>query len=353
MRKILNLITNNGLATSLVLTIIQRNIWLVALGDAGLTAFALLSLINIRPKQIDYKVVIPLNILLILGLIQLWLGLTQPSYLLFLGIGCILVITSTNQTISISKILTIFAPVVSISVILLTVINHVPNGGLLDPVNYNLVTISLGLSLFMISKKWQIRLTPLILLGILYSGAGEGWIYIITILTLMLIRKEFWLVISSILTLGIGYWLLSLNTHILDTNLNRLNAINSGNLQVASGYRWEKYLQAFQDIKIIGHGYWFQWSDHYPIHNVPLEILFEMGPVGLLAWIWLFCYKALTTKRWYLYTALFVFSMVDHALWTAQMMAWFMIAISLPSEQSIIREKIVEQKTNSYVSLST
>lgn len=108
------------------------------------------------------------------------------------------------------------------------------------------------------------------------------------------------------------------HTIVTAENLNDYNKAVTG--------RFDQYEEALRDIKLFGHGYRPFGILQTEIHNVPLRALYEVGPIGAIAWLYLLVYGLVRTRLKYLFAAIASLSLLDHFMWTS-LAPFFFVAL--------------------------
>lgn len=193
--------------------------------------------------------------------------------------------------------------------------------------------------------KWQWALAALVLVGVFFIGALES-VFILGVLGIaVLVRRDFskhFLIVAGLLVLLVGLWavlghLVALYTG--NNNLSVLNNIVSGTtpltyntaIDLTSG-RWEPILNAIRDIHFFGHGYTLSLVSGGIVHNIPLIIVHQIGPIAGLAWLFVSIWCLVKTKWKYAWIALLAMCIFDHYFWTQLYPLWFcLIGVSATS----------------------
>ncbi len=177
--------------------------------------------------------------------------------------------------------------------------------------------------------KWQWVLLIVALAGVFFIGALEA-VFIIGVLGVaVLVRRDFskpFLIVASVLVLLVGVWL-SLG-HLVDLytgnhNVEALVDIASGerpvdtvSLRNLTSGRWEPIVSAVKDIHFFGHGYTLSLEHGGIVHNIPLIVMHQIGPVGGLAWLFVIIWCLFKTRWKYAWIMVLAMSCWDHYLWT-------------------------------------
>jgi hypothetical protein len=81
-------------------------------------------------------------------------------------------------------------------------------------------------------------------------------------------------------------------------------------------WRWTGWKRATQNISWLGHGYELTEFNFYTVHNVPLIVADQIGPIAALAWLFTVVACLVKTRWKYLFVAVLALSMLDHLVWT-------------------------------------
>ena len=69
--------------------------------------------------------------------------------------------------------------------------------------------------------------------------------------------------------------------------------------------------------------YEFSHPDIEPVHNVPLVIVDQIGPLAGFAWLFITIFCLVKTKWKYAWSAVLVLSVFDHYIWTQFAPYWW------------------------------
>jgi len=205
-----------------------------------------------------------------------------------------------------------------ISVVASSLIGGVRSGGMYQ--SYNVAVGAIVIGTIMYKSKYQWVLMTIALVGLLFTGAEEALVVIVALGLTGLIRRD-WsrklllpvLVIGLILFAGT---LTGATSQLWHTTPTKLEALALGDVDAALGGRMPSYATALEDIRPLGHGYDPYNFDYTSIHNVPLRALYELGPLAVVAWLFLMGYGLVKIKPKYTFAALIALSLFDHFLWT-------------------------------------
>lgn len=205
--------------------------------------------------------------------------------------------------------------------------------------NYNLVVavLVLGTILSTWHRKWI--LVAVALPAIFLTGASEGIVVLVVVGALVLLRRD-WnkralvpialtgcLIIGAFAT-GFGQLAYDRTAHIAQ------GATSEVEDATALTDRVDGYKLALEDIALLGHGYSPQDTatpDVSPtsIHNTPLRILYELGPIAMVAWVFVMVAGLVKTRWKYAFGAIMAFGLFDHLMWTwLAPFAWAIVGVS-------------------------
>lgn len=266
-----------------------------------------------------------------------------------------------------------FVALVAISCIVSGLFNPgVPTGGIIT--NY---CASIGFMIFgtVVNKfKWQWVLATLVLVAIFFAGALEGLVAVAILGIIILIRKDW----SRKLLLPIGvvavlavFWLALGHLQPLwgKDNFTALwslitNDVESSEttttLDIATTGRWSNIANRMGDIKPFGRGFWitmpertdngielyheYSCPEEEPVHNVPLVIVDQIGPVAGVAWLFITIFCLVKTRWKYAWSAILILSVFDHFIWTQLAPYWWVLAgvstVSIVKNDYIFKEDI-------------
>ena len=190
--------------------------------------------------------------------------------------------------------------------------------------------------------KWQWVLVAIALVGVFFIGALEA-AFIVTVLGITVIaRRDFsrrFLTVAGIAVGLVGLWALlgylvplykgNNNLNVL-FNLNTPDALNN-----LTTDRWGVILNSLRDIRFFGHGYTLNVGTQIvgnTVHNIPLIIVYQIGPIAGLAWLLVSIFCLTGTKWKYAWIALLAMCVFDHYFWTQLYPLWWcLIGVSCTS----------------------
>ena len=253
-------------------------------------------------------------------------------------------VVSRNLGVSIFRMLIPFVWLGVLISIVVGIFNPgVPSGGLIT--NYCASAGFLIFGAIVNQGKWQWLLLAVISIGLFFIGALEVVFIVGVTGIVILLRRDYnkYLLISiGILTIIVIIWLLSGNLIPLykgNNNLVILYEVVIGKVPITmeimntmTSQRWEVYIEAIERFNFIGYGYSLELSQGRNIHNVPLNIMDQIGILAAISWVWLSVYCAIKTKWHYAWIAILAMSVWDHYLWTQfGPYFWSLIGVSTTS----------------------
>lgn len=297
----------------------------------------------------DKKVVIPL--IIISGFIGLS-GLTAEGWqdkVAPLGMGLVLFATYLGARVLGRGIFFAFAPLVIIGVVSVIV------GGLLNAgqptsgfiTNYcasgGYIIIGTLLVLPRSLPRWPFITVAMI--GLFFIGALEV-IFILGILgVVVIVRRDFgkslYILTGCAVAVSIVWGLLGYLTplYLGNSNLQHMWMAISGQsvvdyelLESMTSGRWGVYMATLSDIRLLGHGLFFGVVEGGTVHNMPLIIMHQVGPVVAVMWLFVTVYCLIKTQWKYAWVAVITMGVFDHYLWTQFTPLWWaLIGVSTNS----------------------
>lgn len=223
-----------------------------------------------------------------------------------------------------------------------------PTGGIIT--NY---CASVGFMIFgtVINKfRWQWVLATLVMVAIFFTGALEG-LFAIGVLGIIVLARRDWgkklLLPLGILVIAIMAWVLlghfvplwgKYNFEVLlGTSKGEIALTDDAVNKITTG-RWINIVNRMSDIKPLGREFWitmprtdavesgyheYSSPDEEPVHNVPLVIVDQIGPVAGVAWLFITIFCLVKTKWKYAWTSIIILSVFDHYIWTQLAPYWW------------------------------
>lgn len=320
----------------------------------GLVALFLIKHITNR-KRIELGpkgIYIPIAILLLVSIIQVAVGITWTSPLIYMLAMVLIYLMSREYD---GKAFYILIPVVLAVSFSCIIMNGIINpgsagGGIIHYIKYNLAAGFMAIGMTMARSKWQWFVVTLTIPGILMTGADEGLVFLIGLGLLVLVKRDFGkrlIPVGLVLVLAVLAFTVSGTIQTFYTAAwSRIQMVTeipgdgSDKLHEITRSRWHRYEDAVKDIQVWGHGFDAAEDCGYMIHNVPLKILDDMGPIAMGAWLWLVGYGFFKLNRKYIFGAIILFSVFDNLMWT-QLTPYMFVAlgVSLPVNDYIFKSK--------------
>ncbi len=200
--------------------------------------------------------------------------------------------------------------------------------------------------------KWQWILIALALIGVFFIGALEA-VFILGVLGLtVLIRrdvsKRFLIVVVGLVGL-VGLWaVLGYLTPLYEGNRNIavLMEVLSGDrsfndlaiTRITSG-RWKVIVERLKETTLFGYGYSVMYDIRGTVHNLPLIISHQIGPLAAIAWSFVTVYAVIKTKWKYAWIGLMAMGVFDHYIWTQFSPFWWVL-LGVSTASTIKSDKI-------------
>ncbi len=219
----------------------------------------------------------------------------------------------------------------------------VPSGGLIT--NY---CASAGFLIFgavVHQGKWQWALIIIALIGVFFIGALEA-VFILGVLGItVLARRDFsrrFLIVAGVLVGLVGMGIISgylLPLYEGGNNVGALLDVIRGDLTLDGGTittittgRQVAIIDAIKNTSIFGHGFSFSTVGGRVVHNIPLIISHQIGPIAAVAWLFVTVYCLIKTKWKYAWVAVMAMGVWDHYIWTQfGPLFWCLVGVSTSS----------------------
>jgi len=199
------------------------------------------------------------------------------------------------------SVLWVVVPMVAIysTLMILDAVVDLGNRAMGISTNPNLMAALLAFSVFFLRRRWK-WLIPLALAAILCTGSYWAVGALVVCTAVGIYRKEIrvdrWVAISSSVIVILALLLVSLSGAFQSVwNMGKIEYMTSliaeGKVEEAEHAavgRLATYKNALREASIVGNGlylteYEIPWSE--PVHNVPLMIFDEIGPIAAVAWL--------------------------------------------------------------------
>jgi len=204
--------------------------------------------------------------------------------------------------------------------------------------------------------RWQWALVIIALISIFFIGAVES-VFILGVLGITILArrdfgKRFYIILGT--TIGIiGLWAtLGYLTSLYSANPNLLTLhqiiigqlpLNRETTELLLTGRGEIIWQSLQDIRLFGHGYFLGTVGGFNVHNIPLIIMYQVGVLAALAWLFVTIYCVVKTRLKYAWIAVMAMCVFDHYLWTQfGALWWVLIGVS---STSILKNDYIFRRT--------
>jgi len=249
----------------------------------------------------------------------------------------------------------VFIPFIVI-VAISCIINGVRNPGVFTGGIITNYCASAGFMIFgvMVSQfRWRWVLATLVLVALFFVGALEGLFAVIVLGIIILARRD-WsrkillpiglLVVAVTLWGSLGHFAPLWGKYNIDVLLGMSRgeiAITDDTVNKATTGRWVNIVNRMSNIQPLGREFWiimprtdkvdygyheFSSPDEEPVHNVPLIIVDQIGPVAAGAWLFIAIVCLVTTRWKYAWSAIFALSVFDHFIWTQFAPYWWVLA---------------------------
>jgi len=120
--------------------------------------------------------------------------------------------------------------------------------------------------------------------------------------------------------------------------------IDEGTMRVMTTGRWPVIVREMKNISFIGHGYSLSIVGGGIVHNIPLIIVHQIGPIAGIAWLFVTVYCVIKTKWKYAWVAIMAMCVFDHYIWTQFGPLWFcLIGVST---SSTIKSDLIFRRAN-------
>lgn len=224
--------------------------------------------------------------------------------------------------------------------------------------NYDIATcwLVLGTALLLgFNKGIKLRFLVLVAVALYFVAAEEALFALAGLGIAAIIRKDISKKLVPILAVlafcVIGGLFVGTTQDIYDETMNKFDAAIAdtsgeyGNqFDDATTGRIGVYKEAIKDTKPLGNGYEATNFTTHTVHNTPLIIYDQIGPIAALAWLWIALYCFWKTSWKYVWIAVLTLSVWDHYIWT-QAGPWFWVIVGL-SLTIPIQDKVFIRRDN-------
>ena len=336
-----------------------HRIFFVAIAGLAIILFVSMYVVYMNWREIKKVPKVLLVLVLVLTLLAVFVPeSTTYARMYIIGMLCVFLAASILGP-KVFIPVGIGAIVGGLSVIVFSIVtDFTRTGGMYQVENYNLATGVILIGAVLWRCKWQWVTIPIAVLGALATGADEAFVIIAVVGLAVLIRRD-WSrrIIPTVLVVLVPIVFLltpnnpaqklwdtiplSFHAVMQQTDTPQQEVVPSRQADITSDInnRWNIITTSLKDVKLLGHGYEPDNVETSTIHNVPVRVLYELGPLGLLCWLGLIIWGLLKTSWKYAFVAVIGASLFDHFMWT-QLTPYFFVLLGvctwLPKEKDWI-----------------
>jgi len=204
--------------------------------------------------------------------------------------------------------------------------------------NFNIVKTFLMFGAAVSVFKYRWHLVTLSLVALYFTGNIEAVIGLL-ILPIVVVAKKDWssrlaistsillVVIVGWTALGYGRTLYSFTGYKIKTGVavTREGDAAFDKIDDLTTGRLIDIKEAMSDIKPLGHGLKITEIDQKTVHNVPLVIVDQIGPIAGVAWLFLVFWCLLKTRYKYAWMSIIAMSLFSHEVWTQAAPYWWVL----------------------------
>ena len=230
-----------------------------------------------------------------------------------------------------------FVVIVAITVVVSGLLNPgIPTGGLIT--NYCASAGYLIFGAIVIQGRWQWALIAVAIIGLFFIGTLEALFIISIMVVVFLLRGDVnwqFKAITGVLIALVGLWALlrhliplyegNYNLVVLLDLITGKTAVSGDTLTALTSGRFPIIVDALKNFSIIGHGYLLGIAKEGTVHNVPLIIMHQVGPLAAIAWLFVAVYCLIKTEWKYAWVALLAMCVFDHYIWTQFTPLWWVL----------------------------
>lgn len=274
------------------------------------------------------------------------------------------------------QILEVFLPLVIIEALSIITMGimfpGVKNGGIISHSgNYDIATGFLIMGLVFSAIRYQWWLSALVVVALFFTGADEA-IFACVVLGVVILARKDWskkvllpvgallLVVAICTPLGITRQLYfpgiekiayakelaekqpvivevaeKIPEPVKDALLGKIRTVETivntkgvtDEVEIAqkiTNNRWSTFVWGIKRTKLLGHGLNLtDFSKERMVHNVPLIISNQIGPIGAVAWLVIIGWCLVRTRWKYAFIAILALSVFDHFIWTQVGFWWW------------------------------
>jgi hypothetical protein len=251
----------------------------------------------------------------------------------------------------ITKMFTFAVIIEAASVIIISLVFGVRNGGLASYFDYNIATGILVFGSILAIGKNQWVIVTIGLVGLFFTGSLEGMVTEAILLMAVIVRNDFSRRLVAtvglvLLIAGLGLFPFQYTKQLYSAPIDRIFSHNTASVNQADSItngRVSLAENGIKNISLFGSGYRFMPSPgDGTIHNVPLVIFQQVGPTAAAAWVFVTIYSFIKSRWKYAFVALFALCLFDHFMW-AHVGAWWWILIGMSSFSTIDSDLIFKR----------
>jgi len=223
-------------------------------------------------------------------------------------------------------------------------------GGILNPTNYDIATGLLVFGTVVAVFKRQWILVPIALVGLFFTGSPEA-VFVVPVLGIIVLARRDWsrrlfIPLGAVIVI-VGIWMgLGHGLALYDYSVEKVNTVISapteGEIDVALTGRWHVIKRAMSDIRPLGHRFAITEFTTDTVHNVPLIITDQVGPLAAVAWLWVTIFCLVKTRWKYAFAGVLALSLFDHFVWT-QVAPWWWCLIGVSTTSDINSDLIFKK----------
>ena len=232
------------------------------------------------------------------------------------------------------------------------IITSPPNA--LHEANYVIATGYLVFGVVLLRGKWQWALIGLVLVALFFTGAMEAVVAVGVLGAVVLIRRDWgrrlWIPLAWVFVVVAAWVAFGAGGQLYQYAADRVNSVkaivtgqqsivvqgktydNSQFGELALHGRLQVAVDAIKNMSWLGHGVEVQDNSANPVHNVPLIIMDQIGPVAAVAWLFMVIMLTIKTKWKYAWIAVITLSIFDHFIWD-QLGSWVYLLVGLSTAE--------------------
>ncbi len=229
-----------------------------------------------------------------------------------------------------------------------------PTGGLIT--NYAASAGYLIFAVLLNPGRWQWLLLGVASIGLFFIGGLET-IFIVGVLAIVValrkdISRRLVIVVGILLTLigvwaGLGYLIPlyegNYNLVALYNVLTGQTALTVDAVEAITTNRWLIIVDSIRNTTILGHGYSLSTVGGGIVHNIPVIIMHQVGPLAAVAWVFIALFCLVKTKWKYAWVAILAMGVWDHFVWT-QFAPFFWVLVGVSTASNIKTDRLFNKQ---------